>query len=338
MFDGIEKIENADLKNFSTMKIGGRARWLLFPKSIKEIKQILNVCEKNNIKIFILGNGSNVLFDDRGFQGAILSLKKFDKIKILNGKKRNLKNKKIIKNIRKLTKNTDFCCFLDKKYYFFCKKITEIVEIEAGLNLFALNICLAQKGLSGLEFCYGIPATFGGFLYMNGGCFGYEIGQFVEEVKVLVHDKNSKKWKIQKKNKKDLIFGYRTSNLQDCIILSAKLRLFCDREENILKKMNYFIEKKRSLQPCEFPSLGSVFKRVCLENGAFAYPAKILDELGLKGFSVGGAQVSSKHAGFIINTGNASSNDVSVLIDLLKKKLENFGVEPQTEIIILKER
>lgn len=293
MFEEFERLENVELAKFSTIKIGGNAKSVIFPKNAQEIERILQICEENQIKTFVLGNGSNVLFDDAGFDGTVLNLKHFDFVKV---------------------------CEKDKIKHTCC------VEIGAGINLFALNLRLSNLGLSGLEFCYGIPATLGGFLVMNGGCFGHEICEFVEEVQILQNGK------IFWHKKDECGFFYRHSNLQNCIILSAKLRLFEEKTEKIVQNMNFYLQKKRNLQPCDLPSLGSVFKAV---QGISV--GKILDELGLKGLSVGGAQVSTKHAGFVVNTGGATAQDVLALVEILENKLAEIGIKPEREIIVLKE-
>lgn len=278
----IEKLENVPLSNFSTIKIGGIAKLIVFPKSIAEIKKILAY----NKKYFIIGNGSNILFDDDGYEGTILSLKNFNKI------------------------------FIHDQY----------VWVGAGTNLFMLNNFLADHNLSGLEWSYGIPASIGGLVYMNGGSFGYEICQFVEEVVVL---KNNK---IKKLRKKDIKFSYRSANFTDEIILFVKLKLFFGI--NVRQKMEEFFAKKKFLQPYDMPSLGSVFKVVLTDP--VIYPAKLIDSLGLKGVTIGGAQISCKHAGFIVNIGNATSLDVQNLIILIEKEFQKLGVKAEKEIIILK--
>ncbi len=280
---------NANLSEYSTMKIGGKAKFLLFPKNEKELVKILKICKEQNLKTFILGNGSNVLFDDKGFNGAVISLKKLDKIEVCG----------------------------------------ECVKVGAGINLFALNLRLQKLGLSGLEFCYGIPASLGGFLFMNGGCFGHEICEVVDEVYVFDGER-----KRTIKNK-DCGFDYRTSNLQKYVILGAKLHLKHEKSEKIAQNMESFYQKKRDSQPLDFPSLGSVFK--IIKTNPEIHPAKLIDKMGLKGVKIGRAEVSKKHAGFIVNLGGATSKDVFELICFLEAKLKEQGVQPQREIVVLKE-
>lgn len=287
MFENFDVRENVSLKNYSTIKIGGNARWLIFPKNFMELKRVFEIIKNNNLKYFVLGNGSNTLFDDDGFDGVVVSLKKFDKVRFSEN----------------------------------------FVYVGAGINLFALGQKLKEQGLSGLEFCYGIPASLGGFVYMNGGCFGYEIGQFVEEVLVL------KGGKLVRVKKEEIGFSYRKTNLKDCIILKVKMKLSFQESKMIEEKMNFYFNKKREAQPCDLPSLGSVFKAVY--GSEVVYVSKTIDSLGLKGVKIGEAEISKKHAGFIVNAGNATSKDVKDLIDLIKRELAKVNVFPELEIIVL---
>ena len=367
MFEEFEHLNDAELANFSTMKIGGWANWLIFPKNVQELKKILKICHEKEIKTFILGNGSNVLFDDAGFDGAVICLRHFSylrsndnekfkknkkrekRLKIKNQQenfeneenqmpsKKQQRNRKIqkFKRGQKCRKNVQKSGFFDAIFppLKLCNKPiwrvelnnrTRCVEVGAGINLFSLNMQLAKLGLSGLEFCYGIPATLGGFLVMNGGCFGHEICEIVEEVQVLQDGK------ILWRTRDECDFSYRHSNLQNCVVLGAKLRLLEEKSENIVQNMNFFLEKKRASQPCDLPSLGCVFKAA---NGVSV--GKILDDMGLKGFCIGRAQVSTKHAGFIVNMGGATAKDVTELIKFLEVKLLEAGVKAEREIIVL---
>lgn len=289
MFEKYEFLKDSDLSKFSTMKTGGKANYIIFPKNTKELQEILKIIKKNQQKSFILGNGSNVLFDDEGFDGVIISLKHFDKLK-------------------RVSQN--------------------FVWVGAGINLFALNVKLKDMNLSGLEWSFGIPATLGGFVVMNGGCFGHEICELVEEVEVI----ENKKIKILDKNQ--LEFGYRCSNLKHCIVLNVKMKMKQADKKEIEEQMKVYLKKKKDSQPCDKPSLGSVFK--VIYGKEIVYPAKIIDNLGLKGVKIGGAEVSCKHSGFIVNAGNATSGDVLKLIELLEAKLLETGIFPEREIIVLK--
>jgi len=129
-------------------------------------------------------------------------------------------------------------------------------------------------------------------------------------------------------------FEYRTSNLKKCVVLSVVLKLKIDKKENVQKQMNEYFKQKKEIQPYDKFSLGSVFKIIFKDEPI--YPAKLIDNLGLKGVKIGGAEISTKHAGFIINSGDATSKDVLDLIELIKKRVSQYGVELQEEIIVCK--
>ena len=280
MFEYVEKIKNADLKNYSTFRIGGKGT-ILFPKCVCELKKVIADCKKNGLDYFILGNGSNVLFPDYDLKIILISLKNFKKIK----------------------KNGDF------------------LQVDAGVNLFFLNKYCLDNCLSGLEWSYGIPASFGGLVHMNGGAYGSSIGEFIERVKVL------KNGKVMWIDKDSLNFSYRASNI-DGIIICAEIHLKSEDKMKIEEKQRYFFECRKSTQPLEYPSAGSVFKR----KGEI-FPAKIIDNLNLKGTTIGGAEISQQHAGFIINKHNAKAIDVLALISYIKRKT-NLNLEE--EIVVLR--
>lgn len=288
MFKKFDHIENADLSNFSTMRTGGKAKYIVFPKNSKELIKIIKIIKKNNFNYHIFGNGSNILFSDDGYDGVLINLKHFNSISIYG----------------------------------------EMVYVGAGVNLFYLNQFLQKNGLSGIEWSYGIPATIGGLVAGNGGCFGHEICDYIDEVIILRDEK------VITLTRNEITFNYRSCDLKGkCIILNVKLKLKFENHDVIKSKMLNFLEEKREKQPCEFPSLGSVFKRVITEE--IIYPAKLIDNLGLKGVKIGGAEVSKKHAGFIVNCGNATSKDVLDLIKFLEEKLSKIGVNVEREIEIL---
>lgn len=290
MFEKFDCKRNVEIKNYSTARIGGVVDFLIFPRNFLELKELLKEIRENELEYFVLGNGSNVLFLDEGYRGVVVCLKYFNKI----------------------------------------SKIGNCVRVGAGTNLFYLNQKLKEFGLSGIEWSYGIPATLGGLVYMNGGSFGHEICEFVDDVVVLNEEK------IIRLKSNEIQWNYRTSNLKKMIILSVKLHLFYEKIDKIAEKMSYFLNQKKTYQPMEFPSLGSVFKIIQGENPI--YPAKLIDNLGLKGVKIGEAEVSKKHAGFIINSGNATSADFLKLVSFLEEKLAEIGVYPNREIIVCKER
>jgi UDP-N-acetylmuramate dehydrogenase len=205
---------------------------------------------------------------------------------------------------------------------------TVIAEIGAGVNLFTLNYFLKKNGIGGLEWSYGIPGSVGGATLMNAGSYDHEFGEFLYSVKIWKNGKIS--WI------KNFTYSYRTSSFKTNgeIILGVRLKLKRRNVEEIEKDQNFFFNKKKESQPYDKKSAGSVFKRIINSQETF-YPAKIIDNLGLKGVKIGGAEISEKHAGFIISNGKAKSKHVKKLIKLIKRKVKNeTGKALEEEIII----
>ena len=200
----------------------------------------------------------------------------------------------------------------------------ETMTVGAGMRLTAAAQAAAGQSLSGLEFAYGIPGLVGGALAMNAGAYGGEMAQIVQSVRILEPD-----GEIHEFSNELMEFGYRKSALKKGrIALSATLLLHRGEEEAIRARMAQYKSARQEKQPLSFPSAGSVFKR---PEGHFA--GALIENAGLKGVSVGGAQVSEKHAGFIVNTGTATCQDVLELIKLIQKRvLEQSGVQLETEL------
>ena len=206
------------------------------------------------------------------------------------------------------------------------------LEFAAGItNARIANIAL-QNELTGYEFAAGIPGTLGGALVMNAGAYGMELKDVVIKTKYLDLDTNE----IKIINNEEHEFEYRKSIFQEknTIILKSTLKLKKGKKDEIQELMNSYAKKRIDSQPLNMPSAGSTFKR-----GTDFITAKLIDEAGLKGFSIGGAEVSEKHAGFIVNKGNATAKDILILIDYVKKEvLKKFGKQIETEIKIIGER
>ena len=196
-----------------------------------------------------------------------------------------------------------------------------LVKCECGTSLFDLNDFLANNSLSGFEFSYGIPATVGGALIMNSGAFGDCVGNFVESVEIF---KNSE---ITTVYKNQISFDYRKSSLKDCVVLNATFKFNKGNKVDILKKQKFILDKRNKLQPLNYPSAGSIFLK---ENGIS--PSKIIDNLGLKGTKIGGAEISCKHAGFIINSGGATATDILNLISLIESEVLNIHEQGKNPI------
>lgn len=213
-----------------------------------------------------------------------------------------------------------------------CNKIKMLDEntiyADAGASLTA--VCLAAKdaGLTGLEFAYGIPGSIGGALFMNAGAYGGEMKDITESAESITLD-----GELISRKAEDMKLGYRQSIYRENgeIITGVTLRLKKGDKKEILDRMNELMNKRKTSQPLNYPSAGSTFKRPV---GGFA--AALIDECGLKGTNVGGAEVSQKHAGFIINKGNATASDVLVLIEKIKETVfskKKIMLEPEVIFI-----
>ncbi|MGN0329337.1 MAG: UDP-N-acetylmuramate dehydrogenase [Lachnospira sp.] len=202
------------------------------------------------------------------------------------------------------------------------------VEVMAGMLMSRLGNRLAQKGIGGFEFATGIPGTIGGAVRMNAGAYGGEMKDIVVSAKVLDSDCNLMEISADK-----LEFGYRTSSIvkNNYTVVSVVLKLEKDEPDKIKERIKELSVKRREKQPLEYPSAGSTFKR---PEGNFA--AKLIEDAGLKGASVGGALVSTKHAGFVVNKGGATAKDVCELTDRIKQEvMTKFGVKLELEVVKL---
>lgn len=278
------KVEQIVLKNYTTYKVGGKTT-LATPRNIDDLKKLITFLRDNNIKYKILGNGSNVIFNNSGYDGVVIKLSEFNDLKI--------------------TGNT--------------------VIVGAGYNLMKLAIKTCHMGLFGLDFATGIPGTVGGAVYMNAGAYKSDMGYVVKSVKVLTPD-----LEIKELDNKDLDFHYRTSFLQKnpgYICLEATIKLRKGDKDIIMEIVNDRKKRRLESQPLEYPSAGSVFRN---PEGDFA--GRLIEEIGYKGKSIGGAKVSEKHANFIINNGNASGEDIKKLILEIKEKVkEKYNIELKVE-------
>jgi UDP-N-acetylmuramate dehydrogenase len=299
--------ENVLLRDYTTFKIGGPARYFFIAKSKEGLKNAILWAKKKKLLFFILGGGSNVLFSDKGFNGLVIKLQ---------NTQYEIRNTKII--------------------------------AEAGVPLQKLVLETAKRELSGLENLAGIPGTLGGAICGNAGAFGKEIGDLVEEVKVL--DVGSSKLEVKKLRNKGCKFGYRDSifkKKEKWIILEAILRLKKGKKKEIEEKIKEILKLRKEKQPLEFPSAGSVFKNVPIEKvskrirekfrekikDGFLPAGVLIEAAKLKGFQIGGAKISEKNANFIVNVGEAKASDVKELIEKIKKEIKKkFKIQLEEEI------
>ena len=282
---------NEPMSKHTTFKTGGIAEYYITAKTEEQVIKVRDFAKKNNIPLYIIGNGSNLLVNDKGVKGIILKIG-IDKIKI------------------------------DKE------KDNIYVTVGAGTKIMNLGVKLKNESITGFEELSGIPGTIGGANRMNAGAYGKEMKDIIIETKCI-----DKKGNINILSNEEQKLGYRTSIFQDnnYIILELKLKLKNGKKQEIEEKMKQYETERKEKQPYEYPSAGSTFKR-----GDGYITAQLIDECGLKGYSIGGAQISEKHAGFVINKGNATSEDILNLIQYTKKKVfEKFKIEIAEEIEII---
>ncbi len=264
------------LKNHTSFKIGGPADLFIYVNNQENLAALISQIASREIPFFILGNGSNLLVSDDGFNGIVLYL------------------------------NEDFKSIRLKE--------NSIIECGAGATLARVCVFAMQNNLSGLEFAWGIPGSCGGALFMNAGAYGKDISNVILEASHLTPQGT-----LQTLTKDNMMLSYRKSLYSEnpFIITSLKLKLDRSHHKEIKNTMHQTILKRKSKQPLQFPSAGSVFKR----PGGGYFAGALIESAGLKGAKIGGAMVSTKHSGFIVNTGNATAQDVSKLIKLIKEKV-----------------
>lgn len=282
-----EVYENADLKKYTTYKVGGKADYLVLPYDIEALIKLLKYLDHNNIKHKVIGNGSNLIFLG-DYNGVLIKLDKLNNIEIND----------------------------------------EYIKAGAGASLICLALKCSKLGLTGMEFATGIPGTVGGAIYMNAGAYNESMSDIIESVKVLDDNYN-----IKELTNHDLMFNYRDSLLQHkkYICLEVSIKLNKGDIDSILELIEKRKQKRIETQPLEYPSAGSVFRN---PEGESAW--KLVEGIGYKGKSIGGAKVSEKHANFIINAGNADGKDIKELIDEIKKEVKikyNIDLKAEQEFV-----
>lgn len=280
--------ENALLSDYTTFRTGGRIAAVISPKDENAAIKVLESCRENEVRCLILGNGSNLLVSDNGFDGVAVRL---------TGS---------MNNIEYLGDGRILC--------------------QAGATLASVCKFALEHSLSGIEFAYGIPGSVGGAVFMNAGAYGGEMKDVLEKV---YHIRMSDLSKGEFSGD-ELDLSYRHSAYSDggYLVYAAELKLEKGNKDEIRAKMDDFLNRRNDKQPLDFPSAGSTFKR---PEGYFA--GALIEQCNLKGYTIGKAQVSEKHAGFIINIGGATTNDILELIKYVQKTVkEKTGVSLETEV------
>lgn len=273
----------------TTFRVGGPAKAFVSVDTEKQLSEIIPFLIKVEEPYYVVGNGSNILVGDRGYNGVILEIgSKFNKITVNDN----------------------------------------IIIAQAGALMSSVARIALENGLTGFEFASGIPGTMGGGVVMNAGAYGGELKDVVKNVKVM-----SPEGEMINLSGEDMRFGYRNSAIKTgpYIAIEITIELQKGNKDEIEEKMRSLNEQRRSKQPLEFPSAGSTFKR---PEGYFA--GKLIMDTGLRGFSIGGAAVSEKHCGFVINKKNATAIDIyEVITEVQERVYDKFGVHLEPEIIFL---
>ena len=288
---GDRVLQDEPMNRHTTFRIGGPADLFVTVNTEAELAAVLRLMAETGTRHLLIGNGSNLLVADEGYDGVIIRLGgSFQDVEVTG----------------------------------------ELLSCGAACLLSHAAQEALSHGLSGMEFASGIPGSVGGALFMNAGAYGGEMKDICVRVRVMSPDGSV----IRERNADDLRFTYRNSALQQTgeIVLRADFALTPGDQEEIAARMKELNEKRTEKQPLNYPSAGSTFKRP-----SKGYAAQLIDEAGLKGLAVGGAMVSPKHAGFVINTGNATAEDVLALMQTVSDKVyENAGVRLEPEIRIIR--
>lgn len=286
---GCEYSLTAELKDYTSFKIGGRADIMIFPSSISVLSQLVAAIRGHELPLLVIGKGSNLLVSDEGFKGVALNTCRLDSIELIGD---------------------------------------TAIKCSCGVSLARLCKFALDNSLGGLEFAYGIPGTAGGAAYMNAGAYGGEMSDVLIECEHILPDGSVGSFKGD-----ELRLGYRCSAYtdSDLVIASLTLKLEHGDRGEIKAKMDDLISRRKEKQPLEYPSAGSTFKR---PEGHFA--GALIEQCGLKGCRIGGAEVSQKHAGFLINKGDATCKDMLALIDHCRDTVyKATGVTLETEVKII---
>lgn len=291
---GKEKVLlNEPMSKHTSFKIGGNADIFIKANNIQDLQFILKIVKENNIPLFVLGNGSNLLVSDKGIRGIVckIDINKFE-----------------------IEEKGDFV----------------LITVGSGNKNAEVAQKLLNLEITGFEFASGIPGTIGGAIKMNAGAYGSEMKEIVFSTTYMDYSGNINKIVLTEHE-----FQYRKSIFsdKDYIILESTLKLKKGKESEIKEKMNEYSKARKEKQPYNKPSAGSTFKR-----GEDFITAKLIDECGLKGKQIGGAKVSEKHAGFIINENNATSTDILELVNYVQKEvLRQTGKKIELEIEVIGE-
>jgi UDP-N-acetylenolpyruvoylglucosamine reductase len=285
---GVEVFENVPGEELVSFKSGGKVRRLMRPSSTEGLAECVYTLALLGEEYCVLGNGTNVLISDAGYEGTVISLRRMKFLKV------------------------------DDNFLY----------ASSGMSLPTLSLIARDNSLTGLEFAIGIPASLGGAVTMNAGAYNSQIGDKVAEVEVL-NGSTVENWRGN-----ELEFGYRESVFSggNCIVLGAKLNLDYGDADEIRELIREYTKRRAETQPQE-PSAGSVFKKVLGRSAGY-----YIEQLGLKGKRIGGAEISTVHANFIVNKGGATTTDyLSLAAYAAEETMNNYGIELETEVKLIGE-
>lgn len=301
----ITKIVNEDrvltdepMSLHTSFRIGGPAAALVLVNDESELAGVLAAVDEESADHMLVGNGSNLLVSDEGYPGIVI---------------------KLAGDFEDIAQDEEDPCR---------------VRVGAARLMSSTSVFLTARGLSGFEFASGIPGSIGGAVFMNAGAYGGEMKDVVRSVRVMdVRPGSGEAYAVRELTGDEMDFSYRHSRAEDegFLILSAVLELTKDDPDAIAARVSELSAKRNSKQPVNYPSAGSTFKRP-----VGGYAAALIEESGLKGYRVGGAEVSEKHSGFVINTGGATAEDVLAVMRHVREKVyEDSGImlEPEVRLI-----
>lgn len=280
MLSSLELQENVDLKKMNTLGIGGIAKYYYLPKSKDELLESIKLFDKENIKYFVIGGGSNVILPDEDFDGVVIGLRFLKKIKIVGDE----------------------------------------ATIDAGVMICFMNNAILKKGYTSFVWASGIPGTIGGTVYNNAGAYGHDMFESLVSVEVIDNGN------IREIPKSEIDYGYRYTSLKGMVILSATFNIYKGDMFKAIEEIKVCTEKRISNQPLDFKNAGSTFR-----NPDGDYAGRLIEEAGLKGYSVNGASVSLVHANFIVSDGTASSEDV---LQVIKKVQSDVSLKFNVDLVL----
>ena len=300
-------LQDEPMKKHTTFRIGGPADYYAEP-DVSQISKLIEIAKACDMPVAVIGNGSNLLVGDKGIRGLVIGIGK------------GLSAIEVTEAVAQQSTAQDFTAQGNGR----------IITAGAGAILAAVAAKAAEASLSGLEFASGIPGSVGGAVVMNAGAYGGEIKDVLIDATVLTAE-----GELKTVTRDELDLSYRHSIVPEksYIVLSARFRLTPKPQDEIKAYMAELRAKRVEKQPLEYPSAGSTFKR---PEGYFA--GKLIMDAGLRGYSVGDAQVSGKHCGFVVNNGEATAADVLTLIkDVQETVLKQFGVKLEPEVKMIGE-